>query len=136
MSNRSIDLVWIVVRDFKQALKFYTETVGLQLMECQEHYGWAELQGASGMRLGISQESPGSEEHSFVGPGENAVVTLTVDNIEETTASMKKKGVVCVGKLQEVPGHVKMQLMRDPDGNHFQMVQMIHAPVCSSCCCE
>jgi predicted enzyme related to lactoylglutathione lyase len=135
MPSRSIDLVWIVVRDFKQALKFYTETVGLQLMECQEQYGWAELQGASGVRLGIAQECSTSEENSFVGPGQNAVLTFNVDDIEETTASMQKKGVVCLGKIQEVPGHVKMQLMRDPDGNHFQMVQMVHAPVCPSCCC-
>lgn len=123
MPNRSIDLVWIVVRNFKQAVQFYTDTVGLELKECHEEYGWAELQGSSGVRLGIAQENP--SEESFITPGHNAVPTVSVDNLEETVASMRKKGVICVGKQQDLPDHVKMQLMRDPDGNHFQIVQML-----------
>ncbi len=122
MSIKSIELAWIVVKDLKKAIKFYTETVGLKLMEEHEAFGWAELQGCEGgARLGIAQAS--SEEP--VQPGSNAVVTLTVESIEEATRDLKKKGAKLMGEMLEVPGHVKMQSMSDVDGNHLQLVQKL-----------
>ena len=55
--TKSMDLVWIVVKDFKKAVKFYTETVGLKLLRNDEKSGWAELQGKEGgAMLGIASE--------------------------------------------------------------------------------
>jgi len=129
MEVLSIDLSWIVVKDLKKAIKYYTEVVGLKLMEHNEEYHWAELQGhQGGARLGIAQECDMEE----VKPGQNAVVTFRVDNIEDALEEMKKKGAACVGKLFEVPGHVKMQTVQDTDGNRFQMVEvLVHA--CAHC---
>jgi len=121
MSVKSIDLAWIVVKDFKQAVKYYTEVVGLKLMESNDQFGWAELQGENGARLGIAQ----THEMNSIGPGENAVVTFTVEDIEAAKGAMVVKGAVCVGEIHEVPGHVKMQLVRDPDGNQFQLVEIL-----------
>ena len=122
MRIKSIGLAWIVVKDLKKAIKFYTETVGLKLMEEHESYGWAELQGhEEGARLGIAQLN--SEE--AIQPGSNAVVTFTVENIEEAISDLKKNGAKFLGAIQEVPGHVKMQSVVDSDGNHFQIVQKL-----------
>ena len=122
MRIKSIGLAWIVVKDLKKAIKFYTETVGLKLMEEHESYGWAELQGhEEGARLGIAQLN--SEE--AIQPGSNAVVTFTVENIEEAMSDLKKNGAKFLGAIQEVPGHVKMQSVVDSDGNHFQIVQKL-----------
>lgn len=122
MFVKSMELVWIVVKDLKKAIKFYTETVGLKLMEEHETYGWAELQGhEEGSRLGIAQAN--SEE--AVQPGSNAVVTFTVENIEEALSDLKKNGAKFLGAVQEVPGHVKMQSVVDGDGNRFQIVQKL-----------
>ena len=41
MRTNSIDLVWIVVKDFKNAVKFYTEVAGLKVVEMKEEWGWA-----------------------------------------------------------------------------------------------
>ncbi len=117
----SIELAWIVVDDFKKAVKFYSEVIGLQLMEVNEECGWAELQGKSGARLGIAQRSDRSE----IMPGQNAIVTFTVDNVVAASSEMVKKGAVRVGEVQEVPGHVRMQLIKDLDGNQLQLVQML-----------
>ena len=46
--SKSIDLVWITVSDFSRAVKFYTEVVGLQLLEKNDEWGWAELRGENG----------------------------------------------------------------------------------------
>lgn len=120
MAVKSLDLAWIVVKDLKKAVKFYTEVVGLQLKELHEEFGWAELRGEDGGAfLGIAQANP-SDEHK---PGDNAFVTFTVEDIERTKQSMLSKGAHCVGDVQEVPGHVKLQMIADSDGNQFQIVQ-------------
>lgn len=122
MQVKEIGLCWIVVKDIKAAIRFYTETVGLKLMEFNEHYGWAELEGyAGGARLGIAQENP----QENVRAGQNAVVTFTVANLEKAKAELVKKGSTCIGEVQEVPGHVKMQTVTDPDGNTFQLCELI-----------
>ncbi len=119
-----MNLAWIVVSDFKKAIEFYTKVVGLKLMEINEQYGWAELEGPhGGARIGIAQQC--DQMNDGVKPGQNAVVTFTVDNIEDSVADFSKKGVKLIGKIQEVPGHVKMQTVCDVDGNTFQLCEVI-----------
>jgi predicted enzyme related to lactoylglutathione lyase len=120
MPVQSLELAWVVVSDFKAALKFYTETLGLKVMELSEEYGWAELQGPDGgMRLGLAKQS----DNSNVIAGQNAVVALTVKNIEKTKEELIKKGAKCVGELQVIPGHVKLQMIADADGNLMQLAE-------------
>ena len=122
MHVKSMDLSWIVVTDIAQAIKFYTETVGLKLLVKDENFGWAELQGhQGGCRLGIAQYN--AEEG--LKPGQNAYVTFSVESLEKALQSMVAKGAKTIGAVQEVPGHVKMQMVVDSDGNHFQMVEML-----------
>jgi predicted enzyme related to lactoylglutathione lyase len=121
MKVKGIHLSWIVVKDWKAAVKFYTETVGLTLLTENAEYGWAELSGADGSMLGIAQEC----SHSEVKAGSNTITAITVDNIEEARAFFQKKGVRLMGEIQEVPGHVKMQTFADADGNVMQIVQTL-----------
>lgn len=122
MSAKSINLAWIVVKDLRQAVKFYTEVVGLQLKDMHEPLGWAELEGVEGgARLGIAQ----ANQEPTVKAGSNAVVTFTVADIEQTVKDFLQKGAECLGAIQEIPGHVKLQMVRDADGNYFQLAQMI-----------
>lgn len=122
MQVKEIGLCWIVVKNIKIAVDYYTKIVGLKLVEFNEQYGWAELAGyESGQRLGIAQESP---QEAFKA-GQNAVVTFTVANIVEAKQAMAEKGAKCVGEIVEVPGHVKMQTLVDQDGNHFQICEIL-----------
>lgn len=127
MRTQSINMVWIVVKDFKQAVKFYSETVGLKVVDMNEEWGWAELEGheGQGMRLGIAQQN--AECPDPVQPGNNYVVTFTVENLDQANKDLVKKGVKLVGEVHEVPGHVRMQGAKDADGNFFQVVQVLSA---------
>jgi predicted enzyme related to lactoylglutathione lyase len=119
---KSFNLAWIVVSDIKKARKFFIETLGLKEHIYTEEYGWAELSGQDGgTKIGLAQKSDKSE----IEAGENAVITLTVANLEKTVAEFKKKNVNLVGEIIEVPGHVKLQLFTDQDGNKFQLVQTL-----------
>ena len=121
MNIKGIHLSWIVVADIEAAIKFYTETVGLNLLEFHKEYKWAELQGQDGATLGIAEHSTGCE----VEAGSNAVVTISVEDIVAARESFLKKQVQLVGDIVEVPGHVKMQTFKDQDGNTFQLCQML-----------
>lgn len=124
MRAKSLNLVWIVVKDFKKAIKFYTEVVGLKLINSSEEWGWAELEAAEGgIRLGIGRYQP--ECQDFVGPGQNSVMTFTVANIDKARKEMQKDGATLVGDVEIVPGHVKLQTIKDVEGNFFQLVEEI-----------
>ncbi len=121
MSTQGIFLSWIVVKDIQAAIDFYTEVVGLKLCEYHQEFGWAELSGPSGSTLGIAQENPAEA----IKAGSNAIITITVDDIEQARAEFMKKNVKMVGEMIEIPHHVKMQTCMDHDGNAFQLVQML-----------
>jgi predicted enzyme related to lactoylglutathione lyase len=128
MKLKSMDLVWIVVNDLKKAIEFYTHTLGLELKEFHEQYGWAELEGKNGgARLGIAQCQIKSEDDLL--PGQNAVMTFTVENLNAAVDRLLKQQIKLIGSIQEIPGHVKMQMVADTDGNRFQLVE-----VCHQCC--
>lgn len=116
-----ISLSWIVVKDIDAAIKFYTETVGLKLKEYSPEFGWAELSGPEGSILGLAKENPEFDAKA----GTNAVVTITVGNIETARADFQKRGVKLIGDIMEVPGHVKLQSFQDKDGNNFQLAEML-----------
>lgn len=129
MNTKSMDLVWVQSDDLKAAVKFYTETVGLKLMELNEQFGWAELEGpAGGARLGIAQKQP--ESTCPTDPEKNAVMTFTVVSLEKAISEMTAKGAKMVGETQEVPGHVKLQMVLDTDGHRFQIVEVLKHKCC------
>jgi predicted enzyme related to lactoylglutathione lyase len=119
MSVKSMDLVWITVDDFDEAIQYYTEVLGLEVADRNDDFGWAELVGKDGgARLGICEEC----DTSPVGPGENAVLTMSVDNLDKTLKQLSGK-IELEGDICEVPGHVRMQLIRDPSGNLVHLVE-------------
>lgn len=125
-----IQMAWTVVNDLEKAIQFYTETLGLILMENCAEYGWAELSGPSGSRLGLAmrKDNSGEWDAANVQPGHNAVVTITVKDIEAAVKSYQEKGVRLLGKIMEVPGEVKLQTFQDPDGNLFQLAELLKKP--------
>ncbi|HEV8051813.1 MAG TPA: VOC family protein [Parachlamydiaceae bacterium] len=124
MQTQGIFLSWIVVKDVPKAIQFYTEVAGLKLKEYHKEFGWAELSGPSGCLLGIAQEN--AEES--VKAGGNAVITITVDDIETAKTHFAEKGADLIGETLEIPGHVKLQTFVDVDGNTLQLVEnlMVH----------
>lgn len=116
---QGIHLSWIVVADLKKAINFYENTIGLTLIEQSPEFGWAELAGPEGSRLGIAQQC----EHAQL--GHNATVTISVTNLDEVIKKYREEGVNLVGDVIEVPGHVRMQTFTDADGNQFQLCEKL-----------
>lgn len=122
MAIKSMGLAWISASDVKKAKEFFTDKLGLTLTSDAPEFGWFELQAKEGdFILGVGQDS----QESPVRAGQNAVVTLSVDNIEETKKDLESKGVKFLGGIEEVPGHVKLALFADEDGNLFHLAQKL-----------
>ena len=120
MKPKKIELSWIVVSNLREAEKFYTDVIGMKVVERCEEYGWMEVQGREGgARLGIAQAS----DQEDVPAGSNAVVAITVDNLNSSMAELKKKGVEFLGDILEIPHQVRMISFKDTDGNRFQLVE-------------
>jgi predicted enzyme related to lactoylglutathione lyase len=121
--SKSFDLAWITVKNFEEAIKFYSEVLGLEQKDYAPEYKWAEFEGyAGGARLGICEIC----EDSPIEPGDNAVISFTVDDLDAACDFLGKKGTEFIGTVQEVPGHVKMQLIKDPSGNLIHICQVLH----------
>lgn len=120
MAIRKIELGWITVSDFAQSKKFFVETLGLDVFSGCDEYTWLEVRGKDGgMLLGVG----GSGEGCGLQPGQNAVMTMTVDDIIATRTELEAKGVKFISDVIEVPNIVKMAMFVDLDGNKFQLVQ-------------
>ena len=122
MKAEGIYLSWIVVKDLEKAIKFYTDVVGLEIKEYHKEYRWAELSGPGGSILGIGEEDP----VSGIKPGSNAVVTISVADMDQAITHFVKNGATLIGDLVEIPGHVKMQTFIDTDKNTLQLVQKLN----------
>ena len=128
------DLSWILVSDINKAKKFFTEVLGLEIRSDTPEYGWVELMPKEGgAALGIGQYNP--QYGKDAKPGENAIITFTVDDIVKAKALFQEKNVTLLGDIVEVPGHVKMLFFADADGNKFQLVQVLNEPIHGKGCC-
>ncbi|SPJ31614.1 unnamed protein product [Candidatus Protochlamydia amoebophila UWE25] len=121
MNPIGMQLAWITVSNINSAIKFYTEIMGFELREFNEHFGWAELSGKEGARLGLAQANA---DFGYK-PGTNAIVTITVDNIEKAREELEHKQVNLIDGIIEIPGEVKLQTFTDVDGNIFQLCQRL-----------
>ena len=121
MAVKRMDLAWVSVRNIKKSTKFFTQALGLEVASGGEEFGWIELVGKDGgLVLGLGEEK---DKESPVQPGNNAVITMTVDNIKRSKTAFEKKGATFIGDIFEVPGKLKIAMFQDPDGNYFHLVQ-------------
>jgi predicted enzyme related to lactoylglutathione lyase len=112
-----VRLSWFSVNDFESAKKFYGNVLGLKkTFEAPE---WAEFAGAEG------EESIGVAVHPHAGKEPGATIVLQVEDIEREHKRLETAGVKFEGKIEEIPGVVKLATFRDPSGNRLQLAQAL-----------
>ncbi|MCX5924816.1 MAG: VOC family protein [Candidatus Dependentiae bacterium] len=130
MAIKKISLCWVTVTDIEKAKVFFKESCGLEILgDSSPGHGWLEFVGTEGGTvLGVGQARQDPQGSA----GINAVITMAVDDIVATKQDMESKGVLFIGDIMEVPGHVKMATFVDPDNNTYQLVQEFKKK--HSCC--
>jgi len=124
---KSSKFSWFVVSDINKAEDFYFNKLGLILKQKMPEFNWLEVAPIDNSYLiGISAYNKNTGDHFMPKPGSGFIMTFDVENIEEAVKIYKEKNIKFLGDIQEIPGHVKMILAEDEDGNKFQICQHLN----------
>ncbi|MEO8129515.1 MAG: VOC family protein [Bryobacteraceae bacterium] len=111
-------LAWYPVTDMDRAKDFYGNTLGLK--KTYEMPGWVEFSGANGSAsVGLSLVKDAAPA------GGGATVVFRVPDIEESRLKLESLGVAFEGKVEEIPGVVRIGTFRDPFQNRVQLAQVL-----------
>ncbi|MCB1108982.1 MAG: VOC family protein [Chlamydiia bacterium] len=123
---KGITLSAITVKNLEKTKHLFVDLLGLELKDYAPEHKWMEIGGEVGTLLGVGESSGecGPVEIQQA-PGENAWVSITVDDVNEAKEHLEAHGIEFLGDIFEVPGHVKMALFKDFDGNRFWLTQML-----------
>lgn len=127
-ARRALGLIAIVVRDYDEALTFFVDVLGFELVEDSEipaqKKRWVVVSpGESGARLLLAKAS--SEEQSLrVGAqtGGRVFLFLYTDNCRRDYSRLTAKGVKFVRHPEEQP-HGLVAVFEDLYGNLWDLIQ-------------
>ena len=110
-------------KNINNAIKWYEEVLGFELMYKVDEIGWCELKTPiNNVHLGLSQvESPKVEG--------GATLTFGVKDVEAAKARVDAHQVKTDGDIVVYPGMVKLLTFYDPDGNKLMFAEDISPKV-------
>ncbi|HHY73633.1 MAG TPA: glyoxalase [Bacillus bacterium] len=108
----------IIVTDFKKAVQFYVETLGLKLThEVEGHLAQIEAPG-----LTISLIHPTREQGSQPGRADNISIGLEVQKLEPAIEILKSRGVEFPHITEE--NATRIAHFSDPEGNLLYLIEL------------
>jgi catechol 2,3-dioxygenase-like lactoylglutathione lyase family enzyme len=112
----------IYVSDMERAVTFYTETLGLKLLE-REDDDWASIDAGDGLVLGL-QPTAGNGERAG-GSGSMSIGFNVIEPLEEVVAKLEDRGVRFRGPIQSQPeAPIRLAFFGDPDGNALYLCEL------------
>lgn len=114
----NLGYVILYVRDMDKTKAFYTEVLGLTVMEAASGPNFVTLRPAGGALLGLQDKTasrlpPGREEQ----PG-SVELSFEVDDVDGTWQRWKEKGVELVTDPMDLP-FGRYFLAKDPEGHYL-----------------
>ncbi len=112
--------IYYSVTDSKRAIRFYTEALGMKLV--QESDYWIALD-CHGVKVGLHPEDGPIPQVPRDSHGAHAGATLTLksDNVAEDRVRLEKHGAKILGEADQPWGH--MLVFEDPDGNVLKLMK-------------
>jgi predicted enzyme related to lactoylglutathione lyase len=111
----------VYVRDFERALAFYRDTLGLPLRFADEKFGFASFAtpGAGFTIAQVDDTDPGQRGLA----GRHTGVAFGVDDLDETYASWRARGVDFPLPPTQQPWGGRLAQLADPEGNLLTLDQ-------------
>ena len=107
----------IFVSDLGQAVRFYSETLGFEVLLEDAEFGYASFHTGSA-RLAVAA----TEEKALI--GRHTGVGFAVDDLAVTHQALTERGVTFSMPPEEQPWGGFTALFLDPDGNSFYLDQV------------
>lgn len=126
----NIDLFSIVVPEYDQAIQFFVEVLGLELVEDSpsltnsgEAKRWVVVRPKNAATGILLARADGEHQSTRVGDqvGDRVGFFLRVDDFEATLSRMKEAGVELLGEPREEP-YGKVVVFRDYLGNRWDLL--------------
>jgi len=121
--------VRLLVKDFAKCFRFYSDQLGLEAAWGDENSGYANFKvadGIEGLALFVSDwmaPSVGNtDKQQPTGMREKSLICFTVDNVDETYAALKAKGVIFINEPTDMPDWgMRLVYLRDPEENLIEL---------------
>jgi catechol 2,3-dioxygenase-like lactoylglutathione lyase family enzyme len=117
-----IGFVTVFVTDLEKSLRFYTETLGMEL-DYTDGKNWAQFKSGEDISLAIERCSP---DHVAAGSrlvGRFVGVTLMIDDVVETFERLRAKGVEFTGRPEKQHWGGTLAHFEDLDGNVLTLME-------------
>ena len=109
----------IYVSDMDRSVKFYTETLGMKLMERHGDH-WAAIDGGPGLSIGLH---PATAEVPAGRPGSTAIGLYLNGPIRAAVDRLRGKGVTFQGPVIDDKA-LSLAFFSDPDGTPLYLAEM------------
>ncbi|WP_373156852.1 VOC family protein [Bacteroides cellulosilyticus] len=131
--------VRLLVKDFAKCFRFYTEQLGLEPAWGDENSGYASFKvadGIEGLAIFVSDwmaPSVGNvDKQQPVAMREKSMLSFSVDNVDETFATLKAKGVTFINEPTDMPNWgMRTLYLRDPEENLIELFTPLALEQCS-----
>jgi catechol 2,3-dioxygenase-like lactoylglutathione lyase family enzyme len=111
-------VISVGVSSFADAVDWYREALGFELVYKLDEYGWGEVSTPwDGVTIGLGQ----TEEPKAGG----TTPTFGVKDIDAARSHLEGKSVRFEGDTYEITGMVRLCTFYDPDGNPFMLAQTL-----------
>ena len=109
----------IYVSDMDRSVRFYTETLGMKLIERHGNH-WAAVDGGPGLSIGLHPATP---EVPAGRPGSMAIGLYLDGAIGDAVKQLTMRGVAFDGPIKEDKA-LSLAFFSDPDGNPLYLAEM------------
>ncbi len=106
--------IWLYVKDTQESIKFYRDTLGLDVVET---FPDGALLNAGGMLIGIHREEAGRKSQ----PGGSSII-LHTNHIERSFDMLRQRGVEFPRMIENEP-YGRIASFKDPDGYLLELWQ-------------
>ena len=120
--------VRLLVKDYRKCFEFYTEKLGLEpLWDVENCYGAFKVaDGIEGLAIFTSDYMApvvgNADKQQPIGLREKSMVSFEVENVDDSFASFKAKGVVFINEPTDMPGWgIRVVHLRDPEENLIEL---------------
>lgn len=111
---KNVNVVYVYVKDWEAAKKFYRETLEWPVAYSDDQIGWEEYGVEDATHVAINKW-----DRSDPMPVAGGTVVLTVDDPYQVDAELRRRGVRC-DDIVAIPEVVTYGTFYDLEGNRFQ----------------
>ncbi|MCI0712098.1 MAG: VOC family protein [Chloroflexi bacterium] len=129
---KRVSAVVLFVQDFDDCLKFYRDTLGLQVVLLESDFAAFKMddqdfaiQGMETSAQMVNLKVDAFEPQS--GKVDRVLLCTRVENVDNAYATLKAKGVEFTGPPEDKPWGIRVAYFRDPEGNIWEIAHPLDA---------